>query len=177
MFANHHAPVDSVTSDPLAFLDDAHDKYKLVDWTRPKPEDFRGPFWEAMGQKRADKSASSDEVKKLLLAAAAGGMTQKDFETGVSVLRPSKRTDVDSKIQRKEGYRGALWHYYVTESAQMSLLALVEYADYFQDQGWLTKAQHDDCLDYVAKKLSSLANVKKMFPVHFHDSYESMWRS
>jgi hypothetical protein len=162
MFSSSAALAYSVTNDPISFLDDAIDK--LVDATWPKAEDLRGPFWEAAGQKRADKSASSEAVKKLLTAAAAGGMTQKDFEMSVTSLRSDSRRYADAEMGRAEDFRGALWHYYMTYSAQMSLLAIEKFAVYFRNKGWLSEVECLNTLNYATEKIDALAAVKKMFP-------------
>lgn len=175
MFANSHTPVASVTSDPLSFLDDAIDK--LVDATWSKSENLRGPFWEAMGQKRADKSASSVAVKTLLAAATAGGMTQKDFEISVTSLRSDSRRDADSLMGLADDFRGALWHYYMTYSAQMSLSALDKFAVHFRNKGWLSEVECLNTLSYSVEKIRILGAVKKMCPVQPHDVFDRTMRS
>lgn len=168
MIANVHPSVTSVTSDPLDFLDDAIEQ--ISHW--PNIENIEDPFWEAMRQKRADKSASAEIVKKLLRIAAAKGMRQKDFELGVSKLRPALHSDVDSKAERAVGFNGTLWNYYMTKSARMSLLSLEEYAHYFFSQGWLNQNELESVLAYSAEKKGSVTNVKTMFPTNDSLAYD-----
>lgn len=161
MFSISAAPVISVTSDPFHFLSAADIPYTFAP---NSPADLETPFWESMQQKRSDKSASSSVVRALLAAAAKGGMTQKDFELSVLKLRPAKKRDVDSKIERTQGFRGALWGYYMNTAARMSLLAIKENAGYFLGKCWITPAQAQATFDYCNEKENSLVSVKKMFP-------------
>jgi hypothetical protein len=162
MFSSSAAPAYSVTNDPFHFLDDA-------DATTPQGllapvGQGESPFWEAMGQKRADKSASNAAVRKLLSAAAAGGMSQKGFEMSAVFLRLGRKKDLDSIISRSEGFKGTLWHFYMSSEARMSLKTFNQYLQYFLSKGWLTDEGLNPPLEYSAKKIEALAAVKKMFP-------------
>ncbi len=163
MFANPHAQVTSVTSDPFHFLTTADISSSPA---QNSLLDLEVPFLESMQQKRCDKSASSSVVRALLTAAAKGGMTQKDFELSVLSLRPARKRDVDSKIQRAQGFRGALWSHYMHTPARMSLLAIRECSNYFQTKGWITSDQAQCVDDYCSEKENSLISVKKMFPAN-----------
>lgn len=165
--------VTSVTSDPLFFLDDTI--AQLLECSTLIPPAPQGTFWEAMGQSRLDKSASNLAVRKLLETAAAGGMCQKDFEMSAVFLRPGRKNDIDSKINRSKGFNGTLWHDYMNceSEVRMSLLAFNEYTQYFFSKGWLQSIERKTLLGYSVEKIDSLAAVKKMFPPSW--TAESEW--
>ena len=163
MFPISNATVTSVTSDPFHFLSDADIPSSFAP---NSSADFKTPFWESMQQKRSDRSASSNVVKALLHTAAAGGMTQKDFEQSAAGLRPGRKSDADSKMDRLGGFNGRLWHYYTTTEARMSLQTLAEYSTHFAAKGWITPAQAQVTFDYCNEKENALVSVKKMFPAN-----------
>lgn len=170
MISNPHASVTSVTSDPLCFLGDAIAQLQVE--SAPEIDKVQSPFCESMRQKRLDKSASNLSVRKLLSTAAAGGMTKKDFElSGIGVF-PPRKNDVDSKIERAQGFKGSFWHYYMTGEARMSLRTLIEYAAVFYNKGWLTEDQVKNVSAYASEKLNALASVKKMFPSDSAPDYD-----
>jgi hypothetical protein len=102
-------------------------------------------------------------------------MSQKDFEMSAALLRPSRKNDIDSKINRSVGFNGTLWHYYMSKEgvARMSLLTFGEYAQYFLSKGWLQNIELETMLAYSVEKIDSLAAVKKMYPPSW--TSESEW--
>lgn len=164
------AKENSVTSDPFYFLDDAD-----LNWPAMEAAELETPFWEAMRQKRFDKSASSEAVRKLLAAAAAGGMSQRRFEKASGIVRKNATSDDYGQThdeQPRENFNGTLWYYYMTQGARMTLETFEKYLAYFFSQGWISIEQLRSVLTYSGEKAYSLASVKKMFPVNVPAFYD-----
>lgn len=167
--------------DPFNFLDGMYDFGDDGD-TAPREVTLEHVlFFEALAQKRYDKSASTDAIRQLLRHAAAGGMSQRDFEVGAGRLKPWVPDKIDDETglpqtnraeNRRTGFRGALWHHYMTKPAGMTLLSFVEFAAYFFEHGWLSKQQLETHIAYASLKNQAVIDGKKMFPPNAEPLYK-----
>ena len=84
-------------------------------------------------QRRRDASMSSAQVQQLLMLAAAGGMSQREFELTAGRLRPNEATSTGT-------LGGRLWHHYMhaDSTARMSCVSFSEYLQAFHESGWIT---------------------------------------
>lgn len=95
-------------------------------------------------QIRRDASMPVQQVQKLLLMAADGGMTQRQFESTAGRLRPNEASKAGNM-------GGRLWHHYMHagSNARMSSRSFSEYLQAFHQAGWITYAQGAEFAKYV----------------------------